>query len=71
MKLKGFQRQLTEHNASVQNEPNQAIPHLSQELGSSQITLWRILRKGLGLYPYKVKLTQELKSLDHLKRRNF
>lgn len=58
-------------SASVRNEPNQSIPRRSQELGISQTTLWRILRKDLGLHPYKIKLTQELKPLDHLKRRNF
>ena len=29
------------------------------------------MRKDLGLYAFKIKLTQELKPLDHLKRRNF
>ena len=33
--------------------------------------MWRILHEGLGLHPFKIKLTQELKPLDHLKRRNF
>ena len=32
---------------------------------------WRIMRKDLGLHAFKIKLTQELKPLDHLKRRNF
>ena len=27
--------------------------------------------KNLGLHAFKIKLTQELKPLDHLKRRNF
>lgn len=55
--------------ASVANDPNQSIPRRSQELGIAQTTLWRILRKDLGLHPYKIKLTQELKPMDHLKRR--
>ena len=29
------------------------------------------MRKDLGLHAFKIKLTQELKPLDHLKRRNF
>ena len=37
----------------------------------AQTTLWRIMREDLGLYAFKIKLTQELKPLDHLKRRNF
>ena len=35
------------------------------------MTLWRIMRKDLDLHAFKIKLTQELKRLDHLKRRNF
>ena len=58
-------------SASIKNEPNQSIPRRSQELGSAQTTLWRIMRKDIGLHAFKIKLTQELKPLDHLKRRNF
>ena len=57
-------------SASIQNEPNQSIPRRSQELGIAQTTLWRIMRKYLGLHAFKIKLTQELKPLDHLKRRS-
>ena len=58
-------------SASIQNEPNQSIPRRSQELGITQTTLWRIMQKDLGLHAFKIKLTQELKPLDHLKPRNF
>ena len=58
-------------SASTQNEPNQSIPRPSQELGITQTILWRIMRKDLGLHAFNFKLTQELKPLDHLKRRNF
>ena len=58
-------------SASIQNEPNQSIPRRSQELGIAQTTLWRIMPKDLGLHTFKIELTQELKPLDHLKRRNF
>ena len=58
-------------SASIQNEPNQSIPRRSQELDIAQTTLWRIMRKDLGLHAFKIKLTQELKPLDHQKRRNF
>ena len=57
--------------ASIQNEPNQSIPRRSQELGIAQTTLWRIMQKDIGLHAFKIKLTQELKPLDHLKRQNF
>ena len=58
-------------SASIQNEPNQSIPRRSQELGIAQTTLWRIMQKDLGRHAFKIKLTQEKKPLDHLKRRNF
>ena len=58
-------------SASIQNEPNQSIPRRSQEFGITQTTPWHILRKDLDLHALKIKLTQELKPLDHLKRRNF
>ena len=35
------------------------------------MTLWRIMRKDLGPHTFQIKLTQELKTLEHLKRRNF
>ncbi|GFS63733.1 putative DD41D transposase [Trichonephila inaurata madagascariensis] len=56
---------------SVANDPNQSIPRRSQELGIAKTTLWRILRKDLTLHPYKIRLTQELKPMDHSKRRTF
>ena len=40
-------------------------------LGISATLLWRILRNDLGLDPYKIELTQELKPLDQQKRRMF
>ena len=58
-------------SASIQNEPNQSIPRRSQELSISQTTLWCIMQEDLGLHAFQIKLTQELKPLDHLKRRNF
>ena len=39
------------------NEPNQSIPRRSQELCIAQTTLWRIMRKDLGLHAFKIKLT--------------
>ncbi|KAJ8960505.1 hypothetical protein NQ318_013789 [Aromia moschata] len=45
---------------SVQENPRQSIPHRAQELGLSQTSTWRILRRDLGLHPYKIQLTEEL-----------
>ncbi|KAJ8953160.1 hypothetical protein NQ318_017188 [Aromia moschata] len=56
---------------SVQENLRQSIPLRAQELGFSQTSTWRILRRGLGLYPYKIQLTQELKVNDHRQRRLF
>ena len=58
-------------SASIQNEPNQLIPRRSQKLSISQTTLSRIMRRDFDLHAFKIKLTQELKPLDHLKHRNF
>ena len=58
-------------SASIQNEPNKSIPRCSQELCIAQTTLWRIMRKDLGPHAFKIKLTQEINPLDHLKQRNF
>ena len=58
-------------SASIQNEPNQSISRRSQELGIAQTTLWRIMQKDIALHAFKIKLTQELKPVNHLKRRSF
>ena len=58
-------------NESVRENPNLSISRRSQELGLSQTSTWRILRKDLGLHPYKIQLTQELKPNDHSLRREF
>ena len=41
----------------VEEDPN--------ELELCPTTLWKILRKDLGLRAYKIKLVQELKPSDH------
>jgi len=56
---------------SVHEEPEMSISRRSQQLGLSESTTWRILHKDLALKAYKVQITQELKPLDHLKRRSF
>ena len=49
--------------ASVEESLNVSVTCRSQVP-----SLWRILRNDLGLHPYKIKLMQELKPLDHQKR---
>ena len=53
--------------ASVEEIPNVPLTRRSQALGISVTSLWRISRNYLGLHPYKIKLTQKLKPLDHQK----
>ena len=53
--------------ASVQEDPNMSPTRRSQALGISVTSLW----KDLGLHSYKIQLKQELKPLDHQKRRMF
>lgn len=56
---------------SVWENPKQSISRRSQELGLSATSTWQILRRDLGLHPYKIQLTQELKVNDHTQRRVF
>ena len=56
---------------SVQENPRQSIPCRAQALGLSQTSTWPILRRDLGLHPYKIQLTQELKFNCHRQCRLF
>lgn len=59
---------ITTVRESVQENPRQSIHRRAQELGLSQTSTWRILRRDLGLHPYKIQLAQELKVNDHRQR---
>ncbi|GFU93935.1 putative DD41D transposase [Trichonephila clavipes] len=54
---------------SIQEDPNESICDRTQELDLCPSTLWKILRKNLGLGAYKIQLVQELKPNDHQARR--
>ncbi|GFU56040.1 DUF4817 domain-containing protein [Trichonephila clavipes] len=56
---------------SIKEDPNESIRHRAQELDLGTSTLWKILRKDLGLRAYKIQLVQELKPNDHQARRRF
>ncbi|VVC25081.1 Winged helix-turn-helix DNA-binding domain,Protein of unknown function DUF4817 [Cinara cedri] len=56
---------------SVQENPRQSISRRAQELGLLQFSTRRILRRDLGLHPYKTQLTQELKINDYRQCRLF
>ncbi|XP_073831485.1 uncharacterized protein [Musca autumnalis] len=48
-----------------EDPPNESIRHRAQQLELCPSTLWKILRKDLGLRPYKIQLVQELNSEAH------
>ncbi|GFX38541.1 DUF4817 domain-containing protein [Trichonephila clavipes] len=56
---------------SIDEDPNESIRHRAQELDLCPSTLWKILRKDLGLRAYKIQLVEELKPNDHQARRRF
>ncbi|GFY13989.1 DUF4817 domain-containing protein [Trichonephila clavipes] len=56
---------------SIEEDPNESIRHRAQELDLCPSTLWKILRKDLGLRAYKIQLVQELKPNDLQARRRF
>ncbi|KAL4704859.1 hypothetical protein ACJJTC_019437 [Scirpophaga incertulas] len=50
---------------SVQENPRKSISRRSQELVLFATSTWRIVRRDLGLHPYEIQLTKELKASDH------
>ncbi|GFT65175.1 putative transposable element [Trichonephila clavipes] len=56
---------------SIEEDLNESIRHRAQELDLCPSTLWKILRKNLGLRAYKIQLVQELNPNDHQARRRF
>lgn len=57
--------------ASVREDHDLSIRRRAQHLNMSCSTLWKILRKDLGLRAYKIQLVQELKPGDMPQRRIF
>src|SRR5215469_12205854 len=56
---------------SVAVKPSTSTRRRAQQLHLSRSSLMTIMHKDLHLHAYKVQLTQELKPLDHLKRRQW
>ncbi|XP_073832543.1 uncharacterized protein [Musca autumnalis] len=56
---------------SVAEDREMSIRRGSQQLGLCYSTTWKILRKDLGVKPYKIQLVQELKPNDLPQRRIF
>ena len=55
----------------VEQNPKLSLRRRSQQLNVSRTSLQRILTVDLKLHPYKIKLTQRLKPVDHEMRRRF
>ena len=58
-------------SASVTEDREMSIRRRSQQLGLCYSTTWKILRKDLGVKPFKIQLVQELKPADLPQRRIF
>ena len=41
---------------SIEEDPNQSISHHAHQLDMCPSTLWKVLRKDLGLCAYKIQL---------------
>jgi len=62
---------ITAVDKSVQLNPSMSTHRRSQQLNISRTSLRKILHKDLGLFPYKIQLTQQLKANDHEIRYRF
>lgn len=56
---------------NVEACPETSVRRRAQEVGISQTSLWKILRKDLKFYPYKIQITQTLQENDHERRREW
>ena len=59
------------HKRHVEQNPKISLLCRSQQLNVSRTSLQRILTVDLKLHPYKIKLTQRLKPVDHEMRGRF
>ena len=51
-------------SVSVCDSPKRSVRKRTQSLGMSQTTCWRALRQDLGLFPYRVQMSQVLSNVD-------
>ena len=58
-------------SASVNDDHQLSIRRRSQQLGLCYSATWKILRKDLGVKPFKIQMVQELKPNDPQQRRIF
>ena len=55
--------------ASVEEDPKRSVRKRAQSLNLHRNTCWRILRKDVPLYPYRIETHQVLVEADKLKRK--
>ena len=51
--------------------PQKSLRRISQEVGISVSSTYKIMKKNLSLIPYKIRVVQQLLPPDYLKRKNF
>lgn len=56
---------------NVDESPDTSVRHRAQEFGMSPASLFKIIKKDLHLYPYKIQMTQQLMENDHMRRREW
>ena len=52
----------------MERSHQKSVRRLSQEVGVSKTSVHRILKLDLGLYPYKIKISQQIKENDKISR---
>jgi hypothetical protein len=57
--------------ANIRHNPTTSIRRIAHELNASTMSVQRVLRKDLKLYPYKMEIVQELTNEDRATRVQF
>jgi len=56
---------------AFQRSSQKSTARANRELGIPQTTVWRVLRKRLQMYPYRLMMLQHLRREDHTKHLHF
>ncbi|XP_060863526.1 uncharacterized protein LOC132940116 [Metopolophium dirhodum] len=67
----GLRQQIAVVQQSVTVSPGKSIRRRSQQLSIPRSSLQRMLSKDLHMHAYKIQFVQQLKPVDHQKRRQF
>lgn len=71
MRSKRTNRKIDLVKEDVAENPRISIRHRCQQLNLSRTTIWRILRKDIQFYLYKIQLVQHLRPEDRPRRTNY